>query len=368
MEQNDLSTLLSPSELPGGRRAGNRIVMPPMVIWRGDKSAEVTDGHLRHYAESAPGTGIAIVEATAVSPEGRLAATVLGLFEDRQIPGMGDLVRSLRRAGTLPGIQLNHAGGKTDTEKTYGLRPVAPSGFEDRPEVEQLEETGILRIIEDFVSAAKRAVEAGFELLELHGAHGYLGSQFLSPRTNRRKDRWGGSLENRLRFLRELVKQVRDAVDGKALLSCRLGVAEGDPEGLGIEDGVEAAKILAGEGLDLIHVSHAGSKPAPLEADSPFDPVMQLAKPVRRAVEIPVIGVGGIVEPIEAEEALRAEYADFVAPGRAILADPGWARKTSEGKVEQIVRCRQCEPRCYHHTNPKLCPTRNRLGIQPPGL
>lgn len=368
MDQSELSTLLSPLKLPGGRRLSNRIVMPPMVIWRADKSGSVNDSHLRHYAESAPGAGLAIVEATAVSPEGRLAATVLALFEDSQTPGMADLARSIRRTGALPGIQLNHAGGKTDSEKTYGRPPLAPSALEDRPEIEVLDEEGILRIIADFVAAARRAVEAGFELLELHGAHGYLGSQFLSPRTNRREDRWGGSLDNRLRFLRELVRQVRDVIDGGALLSCRLGVAEGAEDGLQIDEGVEAARALSLEGLDLIHVSHAGSKPAPLEREAPFDPTLQLAKPVREALSMPVIGVGGIIEPAQAEAALRAGYGDLIAAGRAILADPGWARKTAEGKVDQIVRCAACQPRCYHHTNPKLCPARNRLGIQPPGL
>ncbi|MFP4302432.1 MAG: tRNA-dihydrouridine synthase [Spirochaetaceae bacterium] len=368
MSTTDLSTLLSPLNLPGGRTLGNRIVMPPMVIWRADKNGRVRDEHLRHYAESAPGTGVAIVEATAVLPEGRLAATVLGLFDDAQVPGMADLVRALKNASTLPAIQLHHAGAKTDSENTYGLAPVAPSRLPDRDDLEILDEAGIERIVAAFVEAARRAVEAGFELIEIHGAHGYLGAQFLSPKTNRREDAWGGSLENRLRFLREVVRRVRAEVDGRALVSCRLGVAEGGDGGLTVEEGVEAAKQLEEEGLHLIHVSHAGSRPEPLERDSPFDPVLQLAKPVKEAVKIPVIGVGGIADPADAEAALRAGYGDLVAVGRGILADPGWARKTMEGKVEQIVQCEKCEPRCFHHTDPRQCPTRNRLGIQPPGM
>lgn len=368
MSNADFPTLLSTLALPGARTLRNRIVMPPMVIWRADESGTVTDGHLRHYAESAPGTGMAIVEATAVLPEGRLAASVLGLFEESQTAGMSDLVHALRNAGTLAAVQLNHAGAKTDSEKTYGLSPVAPSPLEGRDDIAVLDEEAIERIIGAFATAAGRAVEAGFDLIELHGAHGYLGAQFLSPKTNRREDRWGGSLENRLRFLREVVQRVRTQVDGKALLSCRLGVAEGGSGGLTIDEGVRAAHLLEEEGLDLLHVSHAGSQPDPLEENAPFAPLLQLAKPVKERVGIPVIGVGGIADPWEAERALSQGYGDLIAAGRAILADPGWARKIAEGKVDQIVECAKCEPRCFHHTDPKLCPTRDRLGIQPPGL
>jgi len=342
--------------------------MPPLVIWRADKSGGVTDAHLRHYAESVPGTGIAVVEATAVLPEGRLAATVLGLFDDSQVPGMSDLARALRHAGALPAVQLHHAGAKTDKEKTYGLTPVAPSAVEGRDDIEVLDESGIERIIVAFVEAARRAVEAGFELIEIHGAHGYLGAQFLSPKTNQREDNWGGSLENRLRFLTEVVRRVKREVAENALVSCRLGVAEGGEDGLTVAEGVQAAKLLEREGVDLLHVSHAGSQPAPVEENSPFEPLLQLAKPVRAAVGIPVIGVGGITDPLEAEEALTGGYGDLIAVGRAILADPGWARKTSEGKMDQIVQCVKCKPKCYHHTDPTRCPTRNRLGLQPPGF
>ncbi len=368
MSTTEFPTLLSSLDLPGGRTLQNRIVMPPMVIWRADKSGRVRDEHVRHYAESAPGTGLAIVEATAVLPEGRLAATVLGLFDDTQVAGMADLVHALKNASTLPAIQLHHAGAKTDPEQTYGLAPVAPSRLPERDDLEILDEEGIERIIASFGEAARRAVEAGFALIEVHGAHGYLGAQFLSPRTNRREDAWGGSLENRLRFLREVIRRVRTVVDGRALVSCRLGVAEGGDGGLTVEEGVQAAKQLEKEGLDLIHVSHAGSRPEPLEKASRFDSLLQLAKPVKEAVAIPVIGVGGIADPADAEAALASGYGDLIAVGRGILADPGWARKISEGKAEQIVQCVKCQPRCYHQTDPRLCPTRNRLGIQPPGM
>lgn len=374
--------LLTPLELSGGRTLRNRIVMPPLVIWKAREEALVTEEHLRHYRRTVPGCGLVVVEATTVSPEGRLAETQLGLFDERQVPGMCRLADAIRETGALPGIQLHHAGGRTDRKKTWGATPLAPSAIPDNEEVRELREDEILRIIGDFTRAARRAVEAGFELLELHGAHGYLGSQFLSPRTNRREDRWGGSLENRTRFLQEVIRAVRGEVGEGALLSCRLGIAEapgpGNPH-LRAEEGVAAARLLAATGLDMIHVSRGEGMPEPIEAEPeqgvegalpPFhpDPVLQLARPVREALAIPVIGVSGIVTPEDAEEALARGYCDLVAIGRGMLADPDWARKATEGRPEEIERCVHCIPRCFHFKEPEKCPARRKLGIGPPGV
>ncbi|TVR67509.1 MAG: NADH:flavin oxidoreductase/NADH oxidase [Spirochaetaceae bacterium] len=378
----DTPTLLSPLDLPGGGALKNRIVMPPLVIWKAGEAALVTEDHLRHYRQTVPGCGLVMVEATAVSPEGRLAATQLGLFEDRQIPGLRRLADTIREAGALPGIQLHHAGGRTDMIKTWGATPLAPSVIPGNEEVRELTESQILRIIDDFATAARRALEAGYELLELHGAHGYLGSQFLSPRTNRRGDRWGGSLENRSRFLHEVIRAVRGVAGNRALVSCRLGVAEAPPAEatpdsprpphLQVTEGVDAARRLAAAGLDMIHVSHAGGMSAPSEPEGDPerfrpDPVLQLARPVREAVTVPVIGVSGIVTAEDAEEALTRGYCNLVAIGRGMLADPQWARKVTEGRPEEIERCIHCKPRCFHFKEPEKCPARRKLGIGPPG-
>lgn len=365
-------TLLSSIPLPGDRILKNRIVMPPLVIWKAGEAAEVTDAHLAHYRQTAPGSGLVVVEATAVSPEGRLAATQLGLFADRHIAGMRKLAETIRSAGALPGVQLHHAGARTDTKKTWGATPIDPVS---------VTEIEIERIIADFGAAARRATEAGFELLEIHGAHGYLGSQFLSPRSNRRTDRWAGSLENRLRFLTEIIRLIRTSLGDRVLVSCRLGIAEGAaPDGavgaaagpgLTVAEGVQAALALTDAGLDLIHVSHAGSTPEPIELPGAGsftpDPVLQLAKPVRRVLSIPVIGVGGIITPEDAEAALTGAYCDLIAAGRAMLADPAWSRKTTGGNASRIERCVQCRPRCHHFREPEKCPARRRLGIGPPG-
>ncbi|MFP4430555.1 MAG: hypothetical protein ACLFPV_04850 [Spirochaetaceae bacterium] len=376
--------LLSPLELAPGVSLRNRIVMPPMVIWRADESAEVTDAHRRHYRQSSPGCGMVIVEATTVSPEGRLAATQLGIFEDRHVSGLRSLAEIIREASALPGIQLNHAGGKTNPEKTYGATPLVPSvlpGAEGK--VAELTEAGIERIIEAFAAGARRAVEAGFALVEIHGAHGYLGAQFLSPRTNRRTDAWGGApgpgggLSGRLRFLRRLVEAVGRAVDGRALVSCRLGAAEapstderqppGSTSHLGIEEGVQAARELVEAGLDLVHVSHAGTPPLPPDPSSGFASTLQLARPVAQEIAVPVVAVTGITTPEEAEEALREGYGRMIAVGRGILADPGWSAKVVSGRSGEIERCVRCEPRCFHHSDSSKCPARRRLGIGPLG-
>jgi len=354
------STLLKPFSL-GTETLQNRIVMPPLVIWKAGKDGRVTDDHLEHFRRSA-GAGLTIVEATAVSPEGRLAATELGLFSDGQIPGMQQLAETISTGGSVAGIQLNHAGGKTNTERTYGETPLVVSRTGKTSESKrELTERDIYRILDDFAAAAGRAVTAGFRLLELHGAHGYLGAQFLSPATNHRTDGWGGSFEKRLRFLMELVRRVRAEIGDNALLSMRLGVTDGREDGLSVTEGTRAAEILSRAGLDLLHVSHAGGEPAPIDPDSPYSSLLQLARPVRERVGIPVIGIGGIKTPDEANSALENDMCDLIAVGRGILADPGWARKSVEQRPEAIYVCRDCLPRCYHYTDPTQCPARNEL-------
>ena len=354
------STLLSPFPL-GIDQLKNRLVMPPMVIWRAGRDGLVTADHLDHYRESG-GAGITIVEATAVSPEGRLAATELGLFDDAQIPGMAELADTITSTGSLPGIQLVHAGGRTNKSRTYGLEPLVVSKTEEMGDSKrELSDDDIRRIIGDFSAAAGRAEQAGFKLIELHGAHGYLGSQFLSPRTNRRRDGWGGSFEKRLRFLVELVRAVRVSIGSGVHLSVRLGVAEGTEDGLPLSEGLRAAEILCRAGLDLIHISHAGSVPPPPDPESPYEALLQLAKPVGERVAVPVIGIGGIKTPQQADAALEDDMCDLVAVGRGILADPGWARKAIEGRPDDIAICEDCRPRCFHYTEPERCPARNRL-------
>ena len=351
--------LLSPVTI-GRFQAPNRIVMPPMVIWKAGLDGLVTDDHLKHYAHSA-GPGVCIVEATAVSPEGRLAATQLGAWSEDHIDGLSRLAAVIQRSGAVAGIQIHHAGGKTNAQKNGGLPIWVPSraGAAEQ-QVKELDQSEIERIVADFAAAARRCAAAGFDLIELHGAHGYLGSQFLAPATNRRKDRWGGSIENRSRFVAECVGAAQQAVAAtahKPIVSVRLGVADGGRPPLDAAEGVAAAEIVCSAGAQLLHVSHAGSMPRD-ESSLSWSATLELARQTRRRVSVPVIGVGGIKTPAEAEKALEESLADMIAVGRALLADPAWAAKTIAGKERDIYRCIDCEPRCFHFQQPQKCPAR----------
>lgn len=339
--------------------------MPPLVIWQSDKTAEVKDVHLKHYAASV-GPGLMILEATTVSPEGKLHANQLGIFEDRHIDGLSRLAATIEEGGAVPGIQLHHAGGRSTRETNWGLVPQAPSIDGLLPPSDTtclaLSVDEIKRVQADFVAAAERAIQAGFRVLELHGAHGYLGSQFLSPLTNTQTDEYGGSLENRQRFLIETYRACRDAVGERALVTCRLGVIDQDKRGLSLDEGIATAQRLEAEGAPLLHISCAHKTPDSVRPEgSSFDPLFHLAAAVKPHVTIPVIGVGGIIDPDHAERALTQQMADMTAVGKGILADPEWAAKTVAGRAKDINTCIQC-PRCHWFVRPERCPTRVQAG------
>ena len=349
----------------GTRTFKNRIVMPPLVIWQSGETGEVEETHLKHYASCA-GPGLIIVEATTVSPDGKLHENQLGVFADRHVEGLTRLADTIRSTGAIPGIQIHHAGGRSTPKTNWGAAPLAPStDGAIRPvsrECRVLSTSDIRRIQEEFTSAARRAVTAGFELIELHGAHAYLGSQFLSPLSNTRTDAYGGSLENRQRFLVETFVRCREAIGDKALLSCRLGVIDQDPSGLTLEEGINTARRLEAEGADLLHISCGHKVPDTINGvESTFNPLLRLAELVRPHLAIPVIGVGGLVDPEYAEEALKLGMADMVAVGRGILADPQWALKVVEGHPEKIYQCIRCSP-CFWYTRPDKCPQRKKAG------
>lgn len=342
----------------GSLRLPNRIVMPPLVVSKGDEDGTVTPGILEHYRRSA-GPGLVIVEATVVSPEGRLGRRQLGIFEDRHIEGLARLAALIHAAGAAASIQIHHAGRNTTLENTFGLPLVAPSAVPARDSVPRaLDEAGIERILCRFAAATRRAADAGFDAVEIHGAHGYLVSQFLSPLANRREDRWGGPLENRARFLLEVVRRMRAEAGSRLAVSCRLGVADGGAGGLTLDEGIRVAQSLEQAGVPFLHVSSGiGSPPALAPAGSAWSDRLLLGAAVRKAVGIPVIGVGGIRSPEEAERALAEGLVDLVAVGRAILADPAWAAKALAGRAAAIHRCRQCTF-CHHFRHGERCPAR----------
>lgn len=336
----------------------NRIVMPPLVVWKAAEDGTVTPEILEHYRRSA-GPGMVIVEATVVSPEGRLARRQIGAFEDRHVEGLARIAAIIHASGAVASIQLHHAGRNTNLENTFGLPLVAPSAVPAKDVVPiALDEAGIDRALACFAVAARRAADAGFDAVEIHGAHGYLASQFLSPLANRRGDRWGGPLENRARFVREAARRMREAVGGRLLVSCRLGAADGDPAGLAVDEGIQVARWLEADGMPFLHVSTGmGSTPKLAGEGGPWSDRLLLGAAVKKAVGIPVIGIGGIIDPDQAERVLAEGLVDFVAVGRAMLADPEWALKALAGRDGEIWRCRQCRV-CHHFGHPERCPAR----------
>ena len=350
--------LLSKPIAVGRLRLRNRIVLPPLVAWAAREDGIVSEYNLKHYA-TFQDVGLVVVEATAVSPEGRLSQRQIGAFDDGHLAGLTKLADVIHATGAVAAIQLHHAGGSTNLQNTFGLPLWAPSAVtrgKDLPQ--ELTQGEIRRIIADFVAAAKRVVQAGFDAIELHGAHGYLVSQFLSPALNRREDEYGGSLANRARFALELFRAVQDAVGNECLVYMRLGVADGIADGLTIEEGQQVARWLGDAGMELLNISSGvGGAPAAIDANSQWSSIMQLAGAVKAVVDVPVIGVNGIKHPEQAEQALAEGVADLIAVGRAMLADPLWAKKALQEEHDQISLCRGC-PRCGHYKHPFTCPAR----------
>ena len=367
------STALSTPIALGPLTAPNRIAMPPLVIWKADETGMVTDAHREHYARSI-GPGLMIVEATAIVPEGRLAASQLGIWSDEHTDGLRSLATVIREAGALAGIQIHHAGGSTNLDRTCGLPPRVPTLRDTSPDgAQELTDEEIEALVAAFAAATRRALDAEFQVIELHGAHSYLISQFLSPETNQRAAPWGGSPEERQEFLRRVVQAARAEIvaagrEDSAALTVRLGAAASSPRSLSVDDGIEAARTAVSAGADFLDISNGGGVDEELGAEiqqragnNTFTPTFLLASLVKQAVDVPVVGVNGIVTPDQAMAALTEGLADMVAVGRGILADPGWARKALGSDTMPIEPCQQCRPRCFWFKEPERCPARRAL-------
>ena len=217
--------------------------MPPMVTFLAGDDGMVTQDHRDHYEQSA-GPGLMMVEGTAVLPEGRIGTRQLGIYSDRHVEGLSEIAKIIHSTGAVAGIQIHHAGATAFAEargpKVY--QRVPPILF--RLMRQQFAASGLVRIRDAFRDAGRRAAEAGFDIIEIHAAHGYIFTQFLSPAKNWRIDRYGGSVENRSRLLVEVFRAVRDEVAGRALVTSRLGVVDGHRRGLTLADGLTVALRL----------------------------------------------------------------------------------------------------------------------------
>ena len=314
----------------------NRLVMPPMATRLATETGEVTDALVEHYRERAPGVGMVIVEHAFVTLGGRLTLTQPGIHEDGMAPGMSRLVRAIHQQDSRATLQINHCGAKALSDPTLGS-PAGPSAVslpntDIIPRELSVEEIG--GIVVAFGQAARRARDAGFDAVEVHGAHGYINNQFTSPFTNKRIDQYGGGLEKRMRLPLEIVSAVRSEVGSNYPLLYRLGANDMIEGGLTIQGGRRIARALVEAGVNAIDVSGGlgGIEHPTIKSQGYFIP---MAEEIKRAARVPVIGVGGITEPAFADRVIREGRVDMVAVGRAILNDPKWARKA----VDMLSAC-----------------------------
>jgi NADPH2 dehydrogenase len=300
----------------------NRVVMPPMCQYSADTNGMPGSWHLSHYQSRAVGgTGLIILEATAVEPIGRISENDLGLWNDAQIEPLAKIVRACKENGACVGIQLAHAGRKAITRE----KPVAPSPLAFSAEhtvPEELTQAEIRGIISAFTDAARRAEAAGFDMIEIHGAHGYLINEFLSPLANHRTDTYGGSRENRSRFLVEILDSVRTVWPEDKPVSVRVSAEEYDPKGNHPDDLVEILTPFIAEGIDLVHVSSGGVLPAKPDQYPGYQ--VRYADIIHNALPAPVIAGGMVTTPEMAEEILGNRRADLVFLGRELLRNPYW--------------------------------------------
>ena len=339
----------------------NRIAVSPMCMYSSEDGF-ANHWHLVHLGSRAVGgAGLILTEAAAVSPEGRISPDDLGIWKDEHIQGLKEITQFIEKQGAVPGIQIAHAGRKASTASPFkgggrlsradgGWQPVGPSAIpfnegEEAPEV--LEEKGLNRVIEDFATAAERALKAGFKIVEIHAAHGYLLHEFLSPLSNKRMDNYGGTFHNRVRLLLEVTRAVRKKWPAAYPLFVRISATDWVENGWNEHDALELSKILSLEGVDLIDCSSGGLVP---DANIPVQKGYQtgFSASIRSGTPILTGAVGLITEPLEAEKILTEGKADMVFLGRAFLRQPYFPLEAANElgvKVEW--------PQQYHRARPR---------------
>ncbi|KHT35173.1 NADH:flavin oxidoreductase/NADH oxidase [Pectobacterium brasiliense] len=341
----------------------NRIAVPPMCTYSANDGL-INDWHQVHYASLARGgAGLVIVEATAVSPEGRISPHCTGIWNDEQAQAFAKVAKSIKDAGSVPGIQIAHAGRKASANIPWegddhipagdsrGWQTIAPSAeafganLSKQPQEMTLED--IARVRDDFVAAARRALDAGFEWLELHFAHGYLAQSFFSVHSNKRNDQYGGSFDNRSRFLLETLAAVRDVWPQHLPLTARFGVIEFDGrDEETLQESIELTRRFKEAGLDMLSVSIGFSTPT---ANIPWAPAFMgpIAQQVREQADLPVSSAWGFGTPELAEQAVASGQLDLVMVGKAHLANPHWSYQAA--RELGIVRASWTLPTPYAH-------------------
>lgn len=340
--------LLSPLSIRGLTFC-NRIAMSPMCQYSAEDGF-ANDWHLVHLGSRAVGkAALVIVEATAVTPEGRISPGDLGLWSDAHIEPLARIVRFVESQGTIPGIQLAHAGRKASCEPPWtggaalktaeegGWTVIGPSAIpfdENSPVPMALDQAGIEGVVTAFEVAAYRALKAGFKLIEIHSAHGYLLHEFLSPLSNRRTDEYGGNLDNRMRLTMQIAERLRRVIPNEMPLFVRISATDWADGGWDIEQSLVLSRRLQDIGVDLIDVSSGGLVPhARIPVAKGYQ--VQFARRIREDVGIKTGAVGLITEPRYADEIITGGDADIVLIGRELLREPYWALKAQHELGEE---------------------------------
>lgn len=306
----------------------NRIVLPPMCQYSSDEKGLANHYHMTHYGVRAlSGAAVTILEATGVTADGRISGRDLGLWDETHVEPLTRLAKTIAYFGSAPAIQLGHAGRKAWSGVERMLAPSALAFSPDHRVPDAMTTADIADVVAAFADAARRAVAAGFKVLELHGAHGYLIHQFLSPLSNQRVDQYGGSRENRHRFLKKVVEACKPHLRSDCALTVRVSGSEYDAKGYALSDIVALSQELEAMGVAAIHVSSGGSLPIRPEVWPGYQ--LPLASAVKQGVGIPVIAVGLLGDSALAEYALRSGACDLVAVGRAYLHDAQWPIKAA---------------------------------------
>jgi 2,4-dienoyl-CoA reductase-like NADH-dependent reductase (Old Yellow Enzyme family)/thioredoxin reductase len=344
---DDLAALFSPFTIKA-IELKNRIVMPALASFLIGDDGSISDATVEHYRRrAAGGPAMVITEACAVSPEGVVSSHQARIYEDRFMAGLAQIAAAIKAEGSVPAVQIHH-GGRQTSIKVIKRKPLAPSALPCptiRGEVEPLSLDGIQQLIQKFGDAAVRAYQAGFELIEIHGAHGYLINQFLSGFSNIREDAYGGTVTARTRFAREIVAEVRRRLGPEFPISFKISAEEYVNGGLTTPESIEILKILVEAGIDIVQVSAGNDVTAEWICQPMFMKkacLVDSAAQIKQALDIPVMAVGRINDPLIANDIIVRKKADLVCMGRGLLADPEMPLKAREGRLDEIRTCIAC--------------------------
>ncbi|MHB1134432.1 MAG: oxidoreductase [Chloroflexota bacterium] len=340
----------------GAARLRNRLVLPPLTTGYADTEGYVTERILGFYRQRARHVGLAIVEAAAVRADGRIIARSLGAWSDEHVTGLAGLAGAIKAEGAAAFLQISHAGARS-FPIVEGLRAAAASEVAFRTDIvpTPLDREQIEELVACYAAAARRAQSAGFDGVEVHGAHFYLLSQFLSPLVNRRDDVYGGNAAGRATFAAQIVNACRQATGEDFAVICRLNGYENLAGGQTVDEAAAAAQVLAQAGADAIHVSTMSQLSwrdvdgttllqgsSALAKDTPRQANLPYAARIKQSVSVPVIAVGKLGESAVANQALASGAADAIAVGRQMIADPDAAGKMLAGQDAEIKQCDQC--------------------------